>query len=457
MKKIGIVITRGMVARNILRTGIIEKILETRDDCALVIFTPHACVATLTQELATMSRMSIVGIDHKKQSGWFRNRYLNVVLRNLVYTRSAQIVSFFGKTLEKKRENAMYKTIFGTIGVLGRNNTIKKIVRWMEVWIFQDHWYDAVLFDNTVDLMFLPDVNGRIDSVILKHCKRNHIKTVGMSKGWDTVNQRLLPVLPDTLIVQNDTVYADAIEYQGMDPKTLVQTGFPQFDLYARRDWSVSYDTFCQQKNLDTSRVTLLYGPSGSWSKNDEEIVALLLNWIQEKKIVKDTQIIIRPHFSDITQKRYDRFKTMPHVFIDDEIAIGPFTDEWNPGKKEMESLANELLHSRVLISFASTLVLDGALMEIPLINVGFGAQRDTEGNDKTHLLYELTHYQPILESGAVELVLNEEALLTKINEAIENPDVKKGERKNLRERMVRLSDGNAVDRIAEVIIKNIS
>lgn len=456
MKKIGIVITRGMVARNILRTGIIEKMLEKQNDCAVIVFTPHACVETLQKELHTYTRINIVGIDPKKQSGWFRNRYLNVVLRNLVYTRSAQIVSFFGKTLEKKRENLIYKTIFASIGKLGKNNAIKKFVRWMEVWIFQDHWYDAVLFDNWVDLMFLPDVNGRIDSVILKHCKRAGIKTVGMSKGWDTVNQRLLPVLPDTLIVQNDTVYSDAIVYQGMDPKTLVQTGFPQFDLYARRDWSVSYETFCKQKNFDPTRVTLLYGPSGSWSKNDEEIVELLLRAIKEKKIIADAQIIIRPHFSDITQKRYDRFKTIPQVFIDDDIAIGPFTDEWNPGKKEMESLANELLHSKVLISFASTLALDGALMDIPLINVGFGAQRDREGNDKTYLLYELTHYQPILESGAVELVLNEETLISKINEAIQNPTSKTAERKNLRERMVRLSDGNASNRIAETIIKNL-
>ncbi len=455
MKKIGLVLTRGMVTRNILRTEIFEKVFEKNSEVALIIFTPHTCVDSLKSELGENPRISVIGINPKKPSGTFRYRYLNVVLRNLVFTRSAEIVSFYGKTLRHKRNNLLYKTIFSTIGWLGKSNAIKKAIRFLEVWLFQEHWYDNVLFDNHVDLMILPDINGRTDSVIAKHCKRNGIATLGMTKGWDTVNQRLLPVLPDTLIVQNDSVYNDALVYQGMDPQTLLQTGFPQFDLYARRDWALPYEQFCATKNLNPNKITLLYGSSGVWSSSDEKLVSTILAWI-ESGAIPNAQLIIRPHFSDVTHRRYEHFKSNPAVFVDDYITLGPFIDEWNPGKKEMEDLANELLHAKVSITFASTLSLDGALMDIPMINIGFGAQFDHEGNDKTSLLYELTHYQPILQSNGVDLVQSEQELLEKIIEAINNKNKKSEERKNLRERMTRLSDGLAAQRIADGIQEKI-
>lgn len=447
-------ITRGLIVRNIIRTDVYRR-LKANTNLRVIFLVLDRAVEDFRKEFRDAGD-EIIPIT-TPVTNRLRSIYLKIFARCLVWTDSSKMISFVGKFSEKKRNSFVHQILFTTVGFFGRFSWIKKIFRWAEMNMFPEKYFDSLFRGREIDVLFTPDIQGKIDTALLKSAKRFRVKTVAMTKGWDTLCQRLIRALPDTLIVQSETVKQDAIQYQNIPGSRVMVAGFPQFDFYHKKEWFMGREEYCQRFGLDPARAILFFGSSGAWTSHDSLTMHTIYQLMRENAFSKPCSLILRPHFSNVTHKPYRDFTNLPNVYVDDTYTLCNFIDNWNPSDEDNKMLVNTLRHADIVITYLSTLVLEAAIVDKPIINLGFGGQFDTEGRDVTWRLFQRTHYQPIVKTNAVTVVQNTDELIHAINNYLKEPSLHAEGRKTLRDQWCYGADGLAGSRVATHILRELN
>ncbi|HEY4524550.1 MAG TPA: CDP-glycerol glycerophosphotransferase family protein, partial [Candidatus Paceibacterota bacterium] len=291
------------------------------------------------------------------------------------------------------------------------------------------------------------------DQEFLKEARYRRIKTAAMPRGWDNVNAKLYRHTPDLLIVQNPEMRRQAIQVQNLPAERVRVTGFPQFDWYRRPEILLTREEFCRRTGLDPKRKIIFWGSSGKWTPDDGSVAQTIIAAVRENKLVTPANLIIRPHFSDLAARRFDHLADGRTVFVDKNYTPSDFfRDGWDPSVAETVMFVNTMHHADVVISLCSTLVLDALCFDKPIINTAYRSFYDGQGRDVSSLLYAFDVYAPILTEEAVDLVKSETELVSAINRYLVNPAYRRANRARARDRMCYQVDGQAGQRIAEVI-----
>ncbi len=124
--------------------------------------------------------------------------------------------------------------------------------------------------------------------------------------------------------------------------------------------------------------------------------------------------------------------------------------------KRDMEHLADTLFHSDVTINTCSTMSIDAAAFDKPVINIVFDGHEKKPYYDSVRQFYDETriHYVPILKSGGVRLANNKEELIKYINMYLENPDLDREGRKKIIEEQCWKLDGKSGERIFNYLLE---
>lgn len=458
-KTVFIIVTRGFIVRNILRTGVLD--LLKKSGCHVVIFFPKYTHSEVPKYLRDefeddQVTLKIVSEPKKKRVQQKIYKVFSKFSSQLVFTLTTWKYNLIGKKSKMERGRIWSHIEKYAYTILSKIHILKSIARWAEQNLFRDEYYGIYFNEYKPDVVFSTSIMSKLDIQFMKEAKRRGIKTVSMPKGWDNVAKLLYRVVPDVAVFHNEVMKKHAVSDQRMNEKKIVVTGFPQFDMYTDTSLFLSREEYCKKIGINPTSRILFFGSEGGWSPKDDAIVDILARFVKESQST-DTPIglIVRPHYSDIKLNRYERFKNVPNVWVDDTITISDFFwDNWDPGLKETHLFMNALYHSDIVINIASTLALDGAALGKPVIGVGFGAlYHPKTGKDITALVYESDHYQSVLATGAVDFVKNEEDLKRSIDDYIENPERKKEERKKLIDMLCYKIDGNSSKRIADVIL----
>jgi CDP-glycerol glycerophosphotransferase (TagB/SpsB family) len=117
-----------------------------------------------------------------------------------------------------------------------------------------------------------------------------------------------------------------------------------------------------------------------------------------------------------------------------------------------MAEFTNLLFHCDLLVNYASTLALDVACFDKPIICLNYGI-RIIKGRDLTNVAYQTCHYKWVLETGAVSLAANQEELYHQINYYLEYPETKRKERRQLVENLCYKLDGYSADRLTREVL----
>lgn len=453
-KTVFIVISRGFIARNILRSGVLERLKNA--GLKTVIFFDNGGGDNIPEHLRKEFEDDLVCLEivpPLKRKGYARFAKLTSLL---VSSRSTWQHSQIGNARNLNRAffwKYVERAFFGTASKL---HFLKTLARFIERRFFANEVYAPYFEKYRPVLVFGASIQSLPDINIMKEAEKRGIPTVAMPKGWDNVTKLLYRFMPDILIVHNERMKKEAARIQRIPPSRFRVTGFPQFDWYKRRDILVSRDTFCERYGLDPNKKIIFFGSEGRWAPGDENIISLLVQWINTPGILaENAQLIVRPHFTDVKSGRLMRFKGLPNTVIDDNFSISDFFgDNWDPGVEETKLFTNLIYHCDVLITVASTLTLDGACFDKPLINVAFKALvHPKTGWDISPLLYAQDHYDWVFETNAVDYVTSETELLQSVNAYLENPTLKRAERMRLVRTMCYKVDGKSSERLAEVLI----
>ena len=118
----------------------------------------------------------------------------------------------------------------------------------------------------------------------------------------------------------------------------------------------------------------------------------------------------------------------------------------------------NTFRHADVVVNLSSTVTVDAAIFDTPVVNLDFDPQpgRFDQAliNDVNH---KWSHFKPIAESGGVWLVNDFDELENAIKTYLENPSLHAADRKWIAAYVCGSLDGRCGERMAEAIADFVS
>lgn len=132
-------------------------------------------------------------------------------------------------------------------------------------------------------------------------------------------------------------------------------------------------------------------------------------------------------------------------------------------GHKEMDNnsyLLNSIYHSELVVSGASTMVIDGVIMDKPVVCVAFDGEKEGKVGyyESVRRFYDLyTHFEDLVEQNGCKIAYSKEQMVKCINLYLSNPTIDKEGREKIKESFAYKIDGHSGLRLAESILKELN
>ena len=180
----------------------------------------------------------------------------------------------------------------------------------------------------------------------------------------------------------------------------------------------------------------------------------MLLEQIGNGEIKGRPQLILRPCPVDLGS-RFDAIRAAhPELIYRLPEWLHPVPGDWAsslPKRADVQFLANLTHHADVNVNLASTMTLDFAIHDKPVVNVAFDPVLPPPlGIPLADLYYRYEHYQPVIELGAARFARSRDELARHVNAYLEDPTLDCESRR----RFVQLEVGDVVGQGSTRIIE---
>ena len=452
-KKILITVFRGQSASNILRSGVLAGLLQ--NGLEVVLLTTREREESYQKEFRH-EQMSVISVaDFKEKIGDTIVRFLahNSVRNERVLFKHVE--DLYG---HKKTPGALLRFLGKrAIGFLGLIPGVRALIRIFAFRFPSSHSeVSSILRHENPDLVFCPDVVQDMDVIVLREAKRLGIATAGLVSGWDNLtNPGLLRIVPDTLLVHSPWLKRAAVDLQGIPEEKIKMVGIPQYDSFFRKDFLKPRVEFLQSLGIDPKSRLILFAAMGSQrlAPYEWETPQMINDAIERGDLPPDCLVAARPHpkygIGGYAKKPEGR-----HLLIDEPAKyLSASVESWDMERKHMDHLANILYHADVVVTGASTITIDAAVLDRPVINVVFDGKHtlpDFQSIRKNY--YHFTHYIALVKTKGMRLVFSEKELIGWIKKYLDNPSLDREERKQVVHDFVGFTDGRSVERIVSAL-----
>lgn len=431
MKTILYSVSTGYFARNLLRTGVVERLLEN-PDIRIVIVSPGCDEEEFVNEFSFDKRIFIEKMYPVEKSYDF----LDAVIWKLW-------------TLGHK-----YKLFQEGYRLAVNIQTFKRYYR-------KYHKLYGKMFDSyKPDLVIggTPGVNSRHDIPIFAEAQNRGIPTIGLVHSWDHIAKRKGPlwVRPDFLGVWNEFQKRDAVGVNFYNHEKVILLGPPHFDYYWRNDTFMSRDSFFDKIGLDPKKKLITVIATVPAFSRSDFIVDILIEALRKNRFIAPVQLVCRPTPSIERKKNeeeYGKYLNSPDVVIDNNQSRWTPKLGWNPDKEQIRYFANLIKHTDVQVSIASTATIEAALVDKPVVNVGFNTVEPQRFHKFVLNSVYQNHFKAIVDLGATYIANDPESLIKGINMYLIDPSIHRNEREKLKNTLIYRADGKAVERISEAIL----
>jgi hypothetical protein len=458
MKTLFLSITHGFQARDLLRTDVLETLLAA--GVRVVILTPnhrdpyfvrefnhpgvvleplHTNVGRLEAAMSAFRRYVLASFK--------LNRTLNALNERFYRARSPK-----------------YLCIRILNAVFGRVPLFRRLWMRLEAWFFPGDEYDDVFRRYRPDLL-VTGTPGSIgaDAHLLRCADRHGVRTACVVLSWDNLTSKgHMAAVPQQLIVWNRIMEREAREFHGYPPDRIHVAGVSHFDVYARPSAAGNRERFCMDLGLDPSRTLITFGTVTPWLfPHNAEVAEILARAIADDCFARAAQLLIRLHpqvMNAGTQhsENLERFREIAaayaHVHLDLP-AVRSDSLMWDVAESDMAHLADLLRYSDVTLNAGSTLTIDSAIMDTPIVNIGFDGLAVNPPERSVIRIYDFTHYANIVRSGGVRIARSADEMLSLIAAYLEDPSLDREGRARIVDEQCGRVDGGAGLRVAALLM----
>ena len=326
--------------------------------------------------------------------------------------------------------------------------------------------YEDVFAGYKPDLVVASTAGWRFDRYLLREAAAKGVKTMVAIIGWDNPSSYTLPGAPMT----HATCWSELQRKElclGSDwPRARVGIGgMPSYDGYLLGKWRLPRDEYFQLHGLDPARRLISYACSFVHFAPNLPNVEALARLVSDGSLVASSQLLVRLHpthfqskpaiFAEERKRIQALSAQYPHVHVVQPVPLGGSLGYY--GGEDMPEKASMLAHSDVVVTVYSTMVVETAIHDTPII----AAVIDAPGGWNHPRKYSLplrkigdwpTH-QRFRRSGAGRVAEDEDALRDLVNLYLSDPTQDSDRRKKFVAQEITYTDGSAGQRTAQHIL----
>ena len=396
------------------------------------------------------------------------SRFFSVLKFNLINTKTIDLRRSQDLRVDGREFSYWLKLIFNR---LFAHKFFRKLIRWLDWRLVGEDFFTDYFNKYNPSLVLLAHLFGDVEVAFLRSARRRNVYTLGLINSWDKLTARcMMRLLPDQLIVHNGIVKSEAEKYADISDKNIFVSGLPHFDFYTNFPCT-KREVFLSRIGLKPGEKIILFCPAGTTkdladyldrnklpshiSDPDTEMVILLDKLISSGELPAGLRLVVRfPPNDSVGVKNDYPYKTKIVFQTPGRRFSLKRGQDWDMDRNDFQELADTLYHASVVVTYPSTMVIDAAVFDRPIINVNIDFPNTPHGF--LTWFYDVAHYQPVLKSGAVKLVHTESELLEGLRFYLENPVADNEGRHRLVEWECGSLDGRAGERIARLILNKI-
>jgi hypothetical protein len=233
--------------------------------------------------------------------------------------------------------------------------------------------------------------------------------------------------------------------------------GTPQFDPYADESQVWTRDEFCARVGADPGRPLICYSGGDPFnSPEDQEHVRILMEHIRSGRVRRTAQVLLRPAPVD-DGSRFDAVRAeFPELIFAKPEWLHTGNRGWDkifPTAADVTFLANLTRHADLNINLGSTMSLDFAIHDRPVINVAFDvASPPPFGTPIWDHHYRFEHYQPVIDLKAVRFARSADEMAAHVEAYLDNPALDREGRRRLVALQLGEPAGSSSRRIVSVL-----
>ena len=380
MKTIFFYISTGFVAKNVLQTDIF-KYLKKQKNLRIVLFAPGE-KAEYYQKSMGRENVIVESIPESFRSSIFEYYYW-LTARSSIHTCSASIYQYRDYFLDK-RHNIFHKKLLFLLRrvswFFGQFNFWRRILGAVYP-IFFKKTFSAYFEKYNPDLVYLFGLFKSQEWLLLKEAKNRKIKTIYSVAGWDNPTTKIyLPIFPDYILAQNNIVKDELARYSLFPKERIYAVGYPQYDRYFKKTDIIEKGAFLKKIKAESDKKIILYGMINPKNfSNEINILKLIDEFIRTNGLEDEWQVLIRPYPSQAGQKyREEELARRNKNFIFDYTVVTLIKSKYFEfSEDDSTHLANSLYHADIVIAASSTILMEAAIFNKPIINIGFSGEKE--------------------------------------------------------------------------------
>jgi hypothetical protein len=281
------------------------------------------------------------------------------------------------------------------------------------------------------------------------------IPTVASILSFDNLSSR--PALPifDQYLVWSEAMKEELCTlYPEVDPAQVEVTGTPQFDFHGREDCRFDAEKTRRILGLPPGARYLLYAASHvSLAPEEPALVEALEARMRTREALRDLWIVLRLHPQDDGARWASLARPERRLTLSPACDAPPDADGFRlPTLAEQGRLVSSLAHAAACVNIVSTMALDAAVLDCPVIGIDFRTERDAP-QEILYAEYAATHYAPLVATGALAIARSWTGLLDAVEEALSDPGRRRAERRTMVRQICGEVDGHATDRVVAAVL----
>lgn len=176
----------------------------------------------------------------------------------------------------------------------------------------------------------------------------------------------------------------------------------------------------------------------------------MIMDAIRAGRIRGNPQLLVRLHPHDVTGRFEPLKQRYPELILQTPWPHTTSHSWWfAPSLDDLALQSNTLRHSAVLINTASSMTLDAAIFDTPIVNVAFAPRPSDPLHRRVPHYHQSKHYSRVYQTGAVRMAFSLEELIAGINAYLEAPSLERLQRRQVVDQICGPVDGKSIERLA--------
>ena len=349
-------------------------------------------------------------------------------------------------------------------GVLRRSRAARKALTRLQR-RFTPHLYDDLFTRYRPQMVIAATPGWRYDRYLLRDAAAQGIPTAAVIVGWDNSSSYSLPGAP----VEHITCWSEIQKEElvlGSDWKRerVHIGGIPSYDGYFRRQWVMPREEYFRLHGLDPDRKLIAYACSFVTFSPNIQNIAALARLVAEEQLDFPAQLLVRlhpnhfmdhvPRFAREREQILALAREHPHVHVVEPVPLGGSLGYYSG--EDMPEKSSMMAHADVFTTVYSTMVVETAIHETPVVSVCIDHPTGWENNFYLPLsqIGGWPTHSRFRTSGAGKVVYDKAGLREALNAYLHEPQAEAEARRAFIRRECTYTDGSAGRRTADFFLR---